>query len=169
MTASDDWDQIISLIRGYAMRKYGDWAAGITIHLPCCRQNHYEPFPARDATGNRSPPRSAVPAWGAGPTPKRTDNFSAVYWPGLGTFHFHGEKQQAVIAALWAAYEEGTLEVMQTLLLRAADSDGTRLHDLFRGHTAWGKLIQRGCSPGSYTFPPPSGTVDEFPLDEIDE
>ena len=169
MIATDDWDQIISLIRRYALRKYGDWAAGITIHLPGCRQSHYEPFPSRDPLAIRAPPRPAVPAWGSGPEPKHTDNFSAVYWPGAGTFHFYGEKQQAVVAALWAARVEGTLEVTQTLLLRAADSDGARLHDLFRGHPAWGKLIQRGHSPGSYTLPPPPETApngEEAPLDD---
>jgi hypothetical protein len=71
---------------------------------------------------------------------------------------------------LWAAREEGTLEVNQAVLLRAADSDGARLHDLFRGHPAWGKLILRGHSPGSYTLPPPTGMTgasgDELPPDE---
>ena len=161
MTASDEWDQIIVLIRRYALRKYGDWAAGITIHLPCSRQSHYEPFPSRDPTDNRSPPRPTV--WGSGPEPKRTESFSAVYWPGRGTFHFYGEKQQAVVAALWAARAEGTLELSQNVLLRAADSDGTRLHDLFRGHPAWGKLILRGHSPGSYTLPPPGSNTDDLP------
>ncbi len=101
---------------------------------------------------------------GAGPVPKRTENFSAVYWPGVGTFHFQGEKQQAVVAALWTAWEDGTLEVAQAMLLRAADSDGTRLHDLFRGHGAWGKLILRGRCPGSYTLPP----LPEEPSSEDD-
>jgi hypothetical protein len=154
--SSDEWDQIVFLIRRYALRKYGDWAAGVTIHLPCSRQEHYEPFPAREATGPRSPPRTGVPAWGSGPAPKHTDNFSAVYWPGLGTFYFQGEKQQAVVAALWTARDEGTLEVTQTILLRAADSDGARLHDLFRNHSAWDRLICRGRAPGSYTLPPPT-------------
>ncbi len=151
MTPSDEWDQIIRLIRRYALRKYGDWAAGITIYLPCSRQSHYEPFPARDPTEQQSPSRLA---WGSGPLPKHTDNFSAVYWPGLGMFHFQGDKQQAVVAALWAARAEGTLEVTQALLLRAADSDGARLHDLFRNHPAWDRLICRGRAPGSYTLPP---------------
>jgi hypothetical protein len=167
MSASDEWDQIIILIRRYSLRKYGDRAAGITIHLPCSRQSHYEPFPSHDPIDMRSPPRSALPPWGSGPEPKRTDNFSAVYWPGRGTFHFYGEKQQAVVAALWAARSDGTLEVSQNVLLRAADSDGARLHDLFRGHPAWGKLILRGHSPGSYTLPKadPAGT-DDPPADE---
>ena len=167
MTPSDEWDQIIRLIRRYALRKYGDWAAGITIYLPCSRQSHYEPFPARDPTGNRSPPPQIV--WGWGPLPKHTDNFSAVYWPGLGMFHFQGDKQQSVVAALWAAREEGTLEVTQALLLRAADSDGARLHDLFRNHSAWDRLICRGRAPGSYTLPPqPDTSTDEHPLPEDD-
>ena len=168
MTASDEWDQIIRLIRRYALRKYGDWAGGITIYLPCSRQSHFEPFPARDPTDTRSPPRQV---WGSGPTPKHTDNFSAVYWPGLGMFHFYGEKQQAVIATLWSAYEEGTLEVTQTLLLRAADSDGARLHDLFRNHSAWDRLICRGRAPGSYTLPPMPDTAagaNELPAAEDD-
>jgi hypothetical protein len=166
MSASDEWDQIIILIRRYALRKYGDWAAGITIHLPFSRQNHYEPFPSREPVDNRSPPRSAVPGWGSGSEPKHTDNFSAVYWPGRGTFHFYGEKQQAVVAALWAARAEGSLEVSQNVLLRAADSDGTRLHDLFRNHPAWGKLIVHGCTPGNYTLPPGPADPDSHPLDE---
>jgi hypothetical protein len=159
MTVSDEWDQIVALIRHYALRKYGDWAAGITIHLPCSRQNHYEPFPAREAS--RSPPRPGAMSWATGPLPKKTDNFSAVYWPGLGTFYFQGEKQQAVIAALWTARDDGILEVSQAVLLRAADSDGTRLHDLFRGHHAWGALIVRGPTPGYYTLPPLTDATDE--------
>jgi hypothetical protein len=169
MSASDEWDQIIILIRRYALRKYGDWAAGITIHLPFSRQNHFEPFPARDPIDNRSPGRSAVTPWGSGPEPKHTDNFSAVYWPGRGTFHFYGEKQQAVVAALWAARAEGSLEVSQNVLLRAADSDGARLHDLFRGHPAWGKLVLRGHAPGSYTLPPQGSSADDLPLAEEGE
>jgi hypothetical protein len=163
MISSDDWDQIVSLIRHYALRKYGDWAAGITIHLPCSRQNHYEPFPAREAS--RGAARPGANSWGTGPVPKRTDNFSAIYWPGIGTHYFQGEKQQAVAGALWRAREDGILEVNQAILLRAADSDGTRLHDLFRGHPAWGTLIIRGPTPGCYTLPPLSESADEEPAD----
>ena len=36
MTVSDEWDQIVTLIRHYALRKYGDWAAGIEVVPPWC-------------------------------------------------------------------------------------------------------------------------------------
>ncbi len=94
-----------------------------------------------------------------------------VYWPNLGTYYFQGDKQQAVIACLWNAQQDGLLEVSQAVLLCAADSDGTRLHDLFRNHPAWGKLIRHGRSPGSYTLPPvpstePSSEEDSSDMDQ---
>ncbi len=64
-------------------------------------------------------------------------------------FTFSG-KQRQVIKALWAAWEDGSHDVPQAELLAAADSDCTRLRDLFSRHPAWGTLIVRGSQAGTH-------------------
>ncbi len=94
--------------------------------------------------------------WATGPEPKFTAGFRRVYWPGAGDFRL-SPKQADVVERLWEAYEEGTWEVHGNDLLRAADSDGTRIGDLFKRFGAWGKLIVPGEARGSYRLAPLPG------------
>lgn len=45
MHQSDEWLGIVQALRAYAMRRYGAWATGLTIHMADARREHYEPFP----------------------------------------------------------------------------------------------------------------------------
>jgi hypothetical protein len=85
--------------------------------------------------------------------PAHLSQFEMVYWPGLGVFTLT-PKQALVVKRLWTAWDEGLPGVKQQLLLEAADSDGTRVIDLFRRSDAWGKLIVAGPVPGTFTLPP---------------
>lgn len=164
------WEEIVRLVRAYALRKYGDGVDGITLHLHRCRPS-YEPFPppgyspqAANGAGLPSPRRGeGTSTWGTGSSPKHLSDFQLVYWPGLGTFSL-GDKQARVVERLWEAWEEGRPGVKQAELLRAADSDGDRLRDLFRSSNAWGTLIIRGEQPGTYSLPPVA--ADEPPANE---
>lgn len=137
------WEDLIRGIREYARRRYGGRRAiGMTIHL--ADASHYEPFP-EDTPRPRG--RPGPPRWDSGPAPKHLSGFRQVYWPGLGTFTFSGETQQAAVRVLWEAFQAGEPEVPQDRLLRAAGSEGTRLIDLFKGHPALNTLlrVRKGC------------------------
>jgi hypothetical protein len=146
--SSDEWTEIVRLVRAYALRKYGQLAVGITIHLHQGNA-HLEPFP--QATPPQPGPR--IHEWASGDEPRHLSDFRAVYWPGLGRFNL-SEKRALVVKQLWEAMEDGTWEVQQDVLLRRADSDGTRLVDLFKGDPAWGVLVVKGEVAGSYRLPP---------------
>lgn len=108
--------------------------------------------------GGAAPPAGA---WGSGPGPKHDDGFRRVYWPDLGTFTF-GPKQALVVAELWdARFNADAPDVAEGRLLLAADSDCSRLLDLFRSsgrtHPAWGTLVLRGDGPATYRLPDPPG------------
>jgi hypothetical protein len=75
------------------------------------------------------------------------NDYSTVKW-GDETFTFT-KKQRRVVQALFAARREGH-ELHQQGLLDAADSDATRLRDLFRDHPAWGSMIAPGEDIGTY-------------------
>jgi hypothetical protein len=146
--SSDEWNEIVRLVRAYALRKYGWTANGITIHSPYPGVEHLEPFPAVTPQ-----PGPRIHEWASGDTPRHLSDFRAVYWPGLGRFNL-SEKRAHVVKQLWEAMEDGTWEVQQDVLLRRADSDGTRLVDLFKGDPSWGVLVVKGQVPGSYRLPP---------------
>jgi hypothetical protein len=63
--------------------------------------------------------------------------------------------QSPVIAMLLSAWEEGTRDVAQDVLLRAADSDSLRLEYLFRRNTAWGVIVVAGDGAGMYRLAEP--------------
>lgn len=77
-----------------------------------------------------------------------SEDFRSVSWFGE-TFTFT-TKQAAILAALWAAQENGTPELSQEYLLDCAGSAGTRLRDLFRAHVAWQTIIVSGSKKGTY-------------------
>lgn len=157
----EHWDQLASLVQAYAQRKYGVPAVAITIHL-LHDQPHREPLVigggAAPPPCDHDPPGPVarpVTDWASGELPKALSDCQRVYWPGLGEFRF-GEKQAAAMRLLWEAYEDGTHEVAQTVLMAAAGSDG-RLHDLFKNHRGKplgpGRLIVAGAA-GNYRFAP---------------
>jgi hypothetical protein len=148
--------EIASLVHQYTFRRFGLPTASLTFNLPNGdRVTMQLPQPEIDDEPAR--PRAALAGWASGPEPKHLSDFQKVYWPGLGEFRLTA-KQAASARLLWDAMEEGTHEVGQAELLRAADSDCTRLRDLFSRSPAWGTLIVQGATPGSYRLPPSDET-----------
>jgi hypothetical protein len=87
--------------------------------------------------------------------PWHSDDFRQVRWPLVGEFNFT-YKQAAVIRELWRAAESGRKQATEAELLRAAESDGSRVRDLFRHHPAWGTLVVR--VEGGYSLCGPVST-----------
>jgi hypothetical protein len=140
---SDEWDQIVELIRRYSLRRYGDAVLGISLHLQHLGDvREVFPFPGRVLAG-RDPPAQ---------DPYHTSDFQLVIWH--GERYTFSPKQRAVVARLWAAWEKGWPGINQQQLLRAADSDAVRLADLFKRCPAWGKMIV-SIGPGLYSLSPP--------------
>jgi hypothetical protein len=85
---------------------------------------------------------------------KHGPRFEYVRW--RGKVYCFGPKQRRIIAALWKAHQQGAEWVLQDVLLDLADSDGTRVRDLFKGHPAWDTLIVQPDDgpPGSYALAP---------------
>lgn len=84
-------------------------------------------------------------------------DYEKVAWPGAGA-HLLNRQQRAVVSLLVEAWEDGTIEVSQAALLRAAGVSLTRLVELFRtdpGKSAWGRLIVPGKGAGTYRLPEP--------------
>lgn len=124
MSATNDdglLEQIIALARRYALRRWGCVPVYLKMTLPDGREQ-CEVVPAAPAGG--APAEPAPPEPGA-----------------------YTRKQAAVLAALRGA---GGGDVGEAELLRAADSDGARLRDLFRRHPAWNTLILPGAKPKTY-------------------
>lgn len=160
--SSDEWADIVRLVRAYARRKYGWMPSGITIHAPWPGVGHLEPFTAPEGSAAPEPsagqpaPAGRKPDWNSGSLPAHVQDFRAVYWPGLGTFGL-SETQACVVELLWEAWREGVHEVPQDVLLRKVGSQSVRLCDVFKGPSgakAWGTLVVRGQVPGSYRLPP---------------
>jgi hypothetical protein len=79
-------------------------------------------------------------------------DFASVRW--RGTLYTFSRKQRAIVAALWRAREQGYEWVSSETLLEAAESNGGRVRELFKGHPAWGVMIVSavadGGTPGTY-------------------
>lgn len=73
--------------------------------------------------------------------------FATLQW-GDERYEFNGRLQRAALAVLYSAFEEGTLDVPEQLVMREIESDSSELRLLFRGHPAWGSLIQRSSLHG---------------------
>lgn len=167
-------DCILELVRCYALARWGVVPAYLKITLPDgreqveiipsvtmelpARQTPTEPAVVPAVVPATPPPAPATqpPEHPAEPPPKKhqgepwhNTDFSRLKWPGLPEMTF-GAKQAAIVSALWDAAEDDDTERDQAELLRLADSECTRLSDLFRGHPAWGVVIVRGTKRGSY-------------------
>jgi hypothetical protein len=79
---------------------------------------------------------------------KHSPDFRSINWH--GTVYGFTEMQAACVRLLWAAWEEGTLDVEQGVLLSAAGTESVRISEVFRGNPAWGGLIIQGATRGTY-------------------
>lgn len=75
-------------------------------------------------------------------------DFRTLFWYGK-KYHF-SPKQAAMMELLWEARAEGVCDVRQEALLRAADSDSLQVRDLLKRSSAWGTVIVRGETLGTY-------------------
>jgi hypothetical protein len=89
---------------------------------------------------------------------RHSPDFRTVHW--FGTSYDFNEAQAAVVAVLWAAWEQGTPGVGHRTLLAAAKVEYDRLPDVFKVkgqyHPAWGTMIQSNVgSKGEARLHPP--------------
>jgi hypothetical protein len=82
------------------------------------------------------------------------DEFRSVLWH--GQVYGFSPAQAKVVAALWAARENGKPDVADEQLLRASGSLNGKLADVFNGSPAWGTLITEGAARGTHRIAPPS-------------
>lgn len=71
---------------------------------------------------------------------RHSDDYRSVRWFGLSYTFTPG--QAAVVSVLWTEWERGTPKVGAGPLLHAADLVSDKVSVLFRGHEAWGSMIQ---------------------------
>lgn len=81
-------------------------------------------------------------------------SYRSFKWSGEA-YHF-SDGQARIIQLLDEAYCRGTPEVGACELLAQAELDSKRLHDVFKYHATWKKLIVRGKTKGSYRLKEPS-------------
>ncbi len=85
--------------------------------------------------------------------PRHSIDFRSVNW--FGAAYSFTPGQAAVVRLLWEARDNQTPDVGQETLLEAGGSEGSRLADLFREHTAWATLIVPGTSRGTFRLAAP--------------
>jgi len=153
--ADETWLNLVRSARAFAPI-CGFIPTGVTLLGPSGTLPYRVPLPACDLPGDSVaiPPRGIpgrVRDWNSGPEMNFVNNCRSVYHPDTQptTFHF-ADKQRIVVQVLREAMEDGTWDVGQDHLLRKAESESTKLADLFKRHPAWGTLIIKGASPGTY-------------------
>lgn len=125
--------------------------------------NGDNPTPAPSDKGRAAPlkqqskaeggePLAAAPpaAPEAPPTARHSADFRSVHW--FGAKHSFTPTQAACVKLLWEAWENRTPEVGQEWILQHPDveSESKRLVDLFKVHAAWGTMIVKGRTDGSF-------------------
>ena len=78
--------------------------------------------------------------------PAHSQDFASVNW--FGELYGFTRTQRRCVAVLWAAWENGTPDVSESVILSEADSDSGTLRALFFRSPAWGTLVIRSSSIG---------------------
>jgi hypothetical protein len=101
------------------------------------------PLPARPPENGGAASPSMLPA-------RHSRDFRSVHW--YGDDYSFSPTQAACVKVLWEAWENGTPELGQATILEhpEVEADSRRLIDVFKGHPAWGKMIARGQTAGSF-------------------
>ncbi len=76
------------------------------------------------------------------PPARHSVDFRAVHW--FGTDYAFTAMQAPIVAMLWDAWENQTLDIGIETLLEAVDAKSSRIVDLFRDNPAWGTMIVDG-------------------------
>lgn len=144
-------EQLYEIARTLGLRRWGVMPDAVKLHLPDGREQ-VEIVPVL-------PQKQDIPQILATPSnvyqgePWHNEDFTVVRWPGQVEYRFT-PKQSKVVATLWDALDDDSGDTSRTQadLLAIAESDCTRLRDLFSRHRAWGKLIV-GDGRGNYRLP----------------
>jgi hypothetical protein len=77
-------------------------------------------------------------------------DFRSVHWFGAN-FTF-SPTQAACMKVLWQAWENGTPELGQATILEhpEVEAESKRLVDVFKGHPAWGTILTKGTTNGTF-------------------
>jgi len=87
------------------------------------------------------------------PGTHHSECFRSVVW--FGTSHSFTPMQAAAVRILWEEWEKGTPEVSQGLLQELGEFD-SRMPHLFKNHRAWGTMIIKGQTRGTYQLKGPA-------------
>jgi hypothetical protein len=81
---------------------------------------------------------------------RHSKDFRSVRWYG-DDYHF-SPTQAACVKVMWEEWEKGTPDLGQETILEhpEVEAESKRLVDVFKGHPAWGKMIVKGRTAGSY-------------------
>jgi hypothetical protein len=93
-----------------------------------------------------------VPPAGESGKTAHSPDFRSVSW--FGECHSFTGKQAECVRVLWKAWEQGTFDVGEKTVLAEAESDTTRLANLFKDHAAFGRMIVRGTTRGTFRLQP---------------
>lgn len=162
-----EWLELSERLRRFCLQEYGYEPISATFNgphptlaqsKPLATQRPLFPPPGTPEPARKSPgPVSVTGEWGSGPEPKHLADFAKVYWPGVGTYTLR-PMQREVVRVLWEAWQDGTHDVSQAVLLRASGSQCSKLVDVFRDSNAWNTLVVRAESGrGYYRLPPLPG------------
>jgi hypothetical protein len=106
-----------------------------------------------------NPAKPSTPQNSAGQAVVTSADFRSMRW-GVEQFAFT-EKQAACVRVLWDARERGAPELSQVTILGEAESAMVderkpQLRKLFKDHPAWGTLIVKGSTRGTYRLAEPA-------------
>ncbi|GEM_PF-3416454 len=85
---------------------------------------------------------------------RHSPDFHSVHWFGID-YTFTALQSDAV-EILYEAWQNRTPEVGEAYILRTIGSDSKHLKDIFKGHPAFGKMIQAGSKKGAFRLVEPS-------------
>lgn len=71
---------------------------------------------------------------------RHSPDYRSVRW--FGVTHSFSPSQAVIVRCLWEAWRNGTPSMGAASLIEAADMVSDRVADLFRGHEAWGNMVQ---------------------------
>jgi hypothetical protein len=86
---------------------------------------------------------------------RHSKDFRSVHW--YGEDHTFSPTQAACVKVMWEEWENGTPDLGQDTILEhpEVEAESKRLVDVFKGHPAWGKMIVKGRTAGTYRLAEP--------------
>jgi len=136
-------EQVIELVRTYCREVAGS-DAPIHLDVTFCSGRHLS-HPVPPTQKEAEAPISELRS---GAQTGHSPDFRSIRW--LGREWPFTEMQARVVKTLWEAWEDGSPDVGTTVLIAAAQSESTRVRDLFHGNAAWGTVIVPGGSRGTF-------------------